>query len=115
MIFYSLWARTFLKADQDHHASTGQQPRWTQAGGALGGKFKGKSKRKNKKKKQECDDGADQGEDKSFGGAGFERKGGRGKRGAAPKVGSQMQFVRVDPRPSPGGPALDGQVPITER
>ena len=40
MIFYSLWARTFFKADQDHLASTGQQ-----AGKALGEELEDESEK----------------------------------------------------------------------
>ena len=40
MIFYSLWARTFFKADQDHLASTGQK-----AGKALGEELEDESEK----------------------------------------------------------------------
>ena len=105
MIFYSLWTRTFLKADQDHHASTGYQPRRTQAGGALGGELKCKSKRMNRKKRQEGSDGADRGEDKSVSGAGFERKGGAGKGEQGPKPVSYVRLICASrPQAKPWGP-----------
>ena len=85
MIFYSIWKRTFLKADQDHRALKGQHTRRTQAVGALGGELRGKAKRRNKKKKQEGKDGEDREEDKSFGGAGLVHGGGAGSGDQRPK------------------------------
>ena len=109
MIFYSLRKRTFLKADWDHLALTGQQNRRTQAGGALGGELKGKLKWRNKKKKQEGNDGEDREEDKR----GTQEGGGCRGRGPPPKTShrTRLWVVQVGPSSSSKGPALDGRVP----
>ena len=73
---FTMWVRTFVQAEKDYKASQQQYGARTHAGGALGSELKDQPKKKNNKKRQAGYGGVDHSEDKdkSFGGAGLERK-----------------------------------------
>ena len=77
---FTMWVRTFVQVERDYKASQQQYGARTHAGGALGNEPKDKPKKKSNRKRQAGYGGKDQSEDKekSFGGAGLERKEERG-------------------------------------